>query len=175
VLLVILAPLIYIYSIMGGAQSKANLQIQKKSELNNSDISNPSMESKYAKYIGVYPGDFLSDRNNWSLISPTMDGLQLKSINSEYFGVVTPIMKEGKFIIGEGCKSHDCTSKNAIFYLNTENNFFVLFTNDTTSPLMTVYCDKCSGLKKSQNGYSFDYPIPNEVKKWLRERNFNLN
>jgi hypothetical protein len=25
---------------MGGAQSKANLQIQKKSELNNSDISN---------------------------------------------------------------------------------------------------------------------------------------
>lgn len=137
--------------------------------------SDSLIESKYQKYIGTYPSDFLNDRNNWSLISPSMDGLQLQKIVSEYFGVVTPIKKEGKFIIGTGCKSHACDLKEAIFYVDTQSDYFILFVNDAESSLLTHYSNKISELKKVKTGYGFDQPMPNEAKKWLSERGIKID
>ena len=95
---------------------------------------------------------------------------ELNKIKS-YFDVATPIIKEGKFIVGQGCKARECPDFNGIFIINTENNNFVLISYEDKKGIVIFNSDDDESLKIVNGGGLVIYDFPNSAKKWLNERN----
>ena len=133
--------------------------------------SKSTFNSKYMKYVGAYPIDFLDSKENY----PLLEKIRFTNKLAEnYFTVGTPIYRERNFIIGSGCKQHECSTSNGIFYLNLDTNFLVIFTateERVNNFTVKAYCGSCSNSSLDyRNGQRFNYDMPQSVNKWLAER-----
>ena len=180
VLLVMSAPLIYIYSIMGGTQSKANSQMQKNTNeySKNLEAGKKQVTSKEQlspkeidNFIGKLAIEFLDANINQKMLLEIIESSELERIKT-YFHVCTEIIKEDKFIVGQGCKARECSDFNGIFILNTINNKLVLITYIAEKNGVVVFKRNDDESLKIVNGNKLVVnDLPNSAKLWLKERN----
>ena len=138
---------------------------------NNSNSSTKHSASKYDEFIGKYPSDFLDAKTNQMILLEIIERSKLERIKT-YFHVGTEIIKEGKFIVGKGCKARECPDFNGIFVLNTINNRLVLITYIEEKNGVEVFKRNDDDSIQIVNGNKLVVnDLPNSAKLWLKERN----
>jgi hypothetical protein len=156
--------------------------------LNNKKFDKPSESiteiygKNFMKYLGMDPLDFFNSKNTDTKF--LFEGIGMENISKikEYFAVVpSPIFREGDFIIGLGCKQHECASRDAIFYVDTKTNFLAIFTSDqkiyANGYTIGTYCylrEAGCGISEKNNGYISKYKMPMVARKWFEERGINI-
>lgn len=146
-----------------------------KKKLNDEPIEinkfNPNQS--YDNLINTLPYDLIGNTKYKNIIDKTLKTKSTKSKVESYFETGFPISKEGKFIYGSGCRSHECTFHDGFFYINTHYNdiVFITYDNNATGKNIFAYYTR-DGALLNQRGDSFfiDREAPQALIKWLEQR-----
>jgi len=149
--------------------------IANQSHKNSNEYNKNYENSNFNNFIGKGAIEFLDAKINQKILLEIIESSQLERIKT-YFHVGTEIIKEGKFIVGQGCKARECPDFNGIFVLNTINNKLVLITYIEEKNGVEIFKRNDDDSLQIVNGNKLVVnDLPNSAKLWLKERNVTFS